>query len=176
MVPKRVLRQVLSLRYGYLLLCLLAGATGLIGQTNPYVIPVGSVPNALAINPATNQIYVVNSQGATVSVIDGGKLTATPTRVIVGSLPIEAVVNPVTNKIYVANSDSKSVSVIDGANPTAIPNTVTVDTTPIAIAVNRITNTVYVVNKDSNSVSVINGATNTVTNTVTVGLGPIAIG
>ena len=59
MVPKRVLRHVLILRYGYLMLCLLAAATSLIGQTNPYVIPVGTNPSALGVNPATNQIYVV---------------------------------------------------------------------------------------------------------------------
>ena len=142
------------------------------GQTNPYTIPVGSIPNALAINPATNQIYVVNSQGGTVSVIDGGNLTAPTTRVIVGSIPSDAVVNPVTNKIYVSNSDSKSISVIDGANPTAAPVTVTVGTNPVAGAVNRVTNTYYVANEGSNSVSVINGVTNTVTNTVAVGSNP----
>jgi YVTN family beta-propeller protein len=175
MVPKRVLSNALISRYGYVVLCLLAAATGLMGQTTPYVIPTGSFPTALAINPATNQIYVVNSQGDTVTMIDGGNLAAATTRVIVGHLPVDAAVNPVTNKIYVANSDSKSISVIDGANPTATPVTVTVDATPIAIAVNRVTNTIYVVDKDSNSVSVINGATNTVTNSIPVGLSPFAI-
>ena len=170
MVPKRVLRQVPILRYGYLFLCLFAAATSLIGQTNPYVIPVGTNPSALGVNPATNQIYVVNSGGGTVAVIDGGNLTAPTTRVIVGSIPSDAVVNPVTNKIYVSNSGSGTVSVIDGANPTASPVTVGVGTSPVAGAVNRVTNTYYVANEGGNSVSVINGATNTVTNTVNVGL------
>ncbi len=175
MGQKRVHRHIPTLRYGFLLLCLLAAATALIGQTNPYSIPTGSVPTALAINPATNKIYVVNTQGDTLTVVDGGNLAAPGTRVIVGTLPVDAAVNPVTNKIYVANSDSKSVSVIDGANLAAAPVNVTVDTTPVAIAVNRITNTVYVVNKDSNSVSVINGTTNAVANPITVGLAPFAI-
>ena len=68
----KVLRRISRSRCGFLLLCLLATATTLIGQTNSYTIPVGSVPNALAINPATNKIYVVNSAGDTLSVIDGG--------------------------------------------------------------------------------------------------------
>ena len=63
MGQKRVHRHIPTLRYGFLLLCLLAAATALIGQTNPYSIPTGSVPTALAINPATNKIYVVNTQG-----------------------------------------------------------------------------------------------------------------
>jgi YVTN family beta-propeller protein len=175
MVPKRVLRHVLILRYGFVVLCLLAAATCLMGQTNPYVIPVGTNPSALGVNPATNQIYVVNSGGGTVAVIDGGNLTAPTTRVIVGSIPSDAVVNPVTNKIYVSNSGSGTVSVIDGANPTATPVTVSVGTDPVAGAVNRVTNTYYVANEGSNSVSVINGATNAVTNTITVGLNPRVI-
>ena len=110
MIQLKVLRR----RRGLLMLCLLAAATGLIGQTTPYVIPVGTNPSALGVNPATNQIYVVNSGGGTVSVIDGGNLTATTTRVIVGSIPSDAVVNPVTNKIYVSNSGSGTVSVSMG--------------------------------------------------------------
>jgi YVTN family beta-propeller protein len=176
MVLFKMLRHIfLRRRRSFLPLCLLAAATGLIGQTNPYTIPTGSTPTALAINPATNKIYVVATQGGVATVIDGGNLTAPTARAIVGSLPIDAAVNPVTNKIYVANSDSKSVSVIEGANPTAIPVSVTVDSTPVAIAINRITNTVYVVNKDSNSVSIINGTTNAVTSGIPVGLAPFAI-
>jgi len=116
MFTLKVLRRISRSRCGFLLLCLLATATTLIGQTNPYTIPVGTIPNALAINPATNQIYVVNSGGDTVSLIDGGNLTAPVVRVIVGSLPADAVVNPVTNKIYVSNSGDGTISVIDGAN------------------------------------------------------------
>ena len=182
MVPKMVLRRVPILRYGYAVLCLLAVATGLMGQSNlcvgtnpPCVIPVGTTPTALAINPATNQIYVVASQGDVVTVIDGGNLTAPTTRVVVGNIPISAVVNPVTNEIYVANSDDKNISVIDGVTNLTVGDPITVDSTPVAIAVNRITNTVYVVNKDSNSVSVINGVTKKVTTSVPVGLAPFAI-
>ena len=102
---------------GFLLLCLLTAAIGLIAQTNPYIIPVGSNHSALGINPATNQIHVVNSSGNTVAVINGGKLTAAPISVTAGSIP-SAVVNPVTNKIYVVNNASNNVSVIDGATNT----------------------------------------------------------
>jgi YVTN family beta-propeller protein len=175
MVALKVLRHILRRRRGFLLFCLFAITTQLIGQTNSYVIPVGTNPSALGINPATNQIYVVNSGGGTVAVIDGGNLTAPTTRVIVGSIPSDAVVNPVTNKIYVSNDGSGTISVIDGANPTATPVTVIVGTNPVAGAVNRITNTYYVANEGSNSVSVISGATNAVTNTITVGTKPHVI-
>ena len=53
------------LRYGYVVvLCLLAAATALIGQTTPYVIPVGTNPSALGINPATNRSMSSTLAGA----------------------------------------------------------------------------------------------------------------
>lgn len=57
MVPKMVLRHVSILRHGYVVVCLLAAAPGLMGQTTPSVIPTGSTPTALAINPATNLVH-----------------------------------------------------------------------------------------------------------------------
>ena len=61
MVPPKVLYHIFRGRPGFLLVCLLAAATGLMGQTTPYTVTVGSNPSALGINSATNQIYVVNS-------------------------------------------------------------------------------------------------------------------
>ena len=179
-VPKWVRRHVPILGSGYLLLCLLAAATGVMGQTYPSsyvdVIPVGTNPSALGINPTTNMIYVVNSGGKTVSVINGGNLTAPQVSVTVGNIPSDAVVNPVTNKIYVSNDGDGTISVIDGANPTTASTAIVkVGTNPVAGAMNRVTNTYYVANEGSNSVSVINGATNEVTDTITVGTSPHVI-
>ena len=43
----KVLRHLLRRKLGFLLLCLIAITTKLIGQTKPYTIHVGSFPNAL---------------------------------------------------------------------------------------------------------------------------------
>ena len=77
-------------------------------------VKVGKDPVALAINEATNRIYVANNGGGSVSVIDGSKDAVVAT-VDVGALPYVLGVNPVTNKIFVSNTFSDKITLIDGA-------------------------------------------------------------
>jgi YVTN family beta-propeller protein len=143
-------------------------------------VDAGILPCAIAVNPATNKIYIANRDSNTVTVIDGA--TDSTTTVSVGTGPDAVAVNPVTNKIYVANSNgghTGSVTVIDGADNSSA--TVNAGSYPLAIAVNSATNKVYVVNNSNaygeyttGTVTVIDGATNQ-TVTVTVGLNPFAL-
>jgi YVTN family beta-propeller protein len=118
----------------------------------------------------TNKVYVVNTGGYSVSVIDGA--TNGVSTVTVGFNPWAVGVNPVTNTIYVPNLGSNNVTVIDGA--TNGTSTVTVGSSPLALAVNPVTNKVYVVNTGGYSVSVIDGATNA-TSTIPAGSNPRAV-
>jgi YVTN family beta-propeller protein len=131
--------------------------------------PAGDSALALAANPVTNKIYVAESRGNNVAVIDGASNTITTTAT--GNFPVAVAVNPVTNKIYAVNQTDGTVTVIDGASNT-VTSTITVGTQPSAVAVNSVTNKIYVANAGSNSVTVIDGATSTTTTTVSVGLGP----
>jgi YVTN family beta-propeller protein len=140
-------------------------------------VPVGVMPVAVALNALTNQTYVGDRGGASVTVIDGTTNQTTP--ITVGALPEVIDINPVTNKIYVASEDS-TLTVIDGAthNTQSIP----IGFVPTSVAVNPITNKIYVVNLCGNSqacagdgtVTVIDGVTNQ-TSTVTVGWSPIGV-
>jgi len=138
-------------------------ASAWLSYANPTIIPVGTNPQAIAVNPNTGKVYVANAGSGTVSVISGSSVTATIT---VGSNPQDIAVNPSTNYIYVANNGSNTVSVISGGSNTVV-STITVQTGPTGIAVNPNTNTIYAVNNTSGSVSTINGANNTVTATIT---------
>ena len=102
-------------------------------------------------------------------------------------------VNPRTNTIYATNPgalsspvgldcDSHDVSVIHGSTNTVL-SPISVGLNPFGVAVNPTTNRIYVANaggagfdscssEPSYSVSVIDGITNSVVNTLTVGLGP----
>ncbi|MBN6187686.1 S-layer homology domain-containing protein [Aneurinibacillus sp. BA2021] len=120
-------------------------------------IEAGTNPQAVAVNPVTNKIYVVNFRSHNVTVIDGAN--GTTKTVGVGTFPSDIAVNPVTNKIYVTNSYSNNVTIIDGTNDTT--KVVEVGRSPRAIAVNPVTNKIYVVNSSSNSVTVIDGANDT---------------
>src|SRR6266540_3965632 len=68
------------------LVALLWPSTGVLAQTVIATIPVGDSPNAVAVNPVTNRIYVANEQPdgptGTVSVIDGA------TNTVIATIPI----------------------------------------------------------------------------------------
>jgi YVTN family beta-propeller protein/VCBS repeat-containing protein len=139
-------------------------------------IPVGSLPEGIAVNPATNRIYVANRGSASVSVIDGAtnKIAAKP--IDVGPLPTGIAVNPVTNRIYVTLDGNNAVAVIDGETNAVIGSRISVGKNPESIDVNPMTNRVYVANSGDNNVTVIDGATNAVVGLpVPVGSGPFGV-
>ena len=77
-------------------------------------IPVGSLPQAVAVDPATRTVYVTNAGDNTVSVIDEATMTVTHT-IPVGTNPDAVAVDPDTRTVYVTNDNDDTVSVIDGA-------------------------------------------------------------
>ena len=144
------------------------------------LVGTGSQPFAVAVNPATNTIYVVNNGPNTVTVIDGA--TNTTRTVTVGRTPVAISVNPVTNEAYVANSGDGTVSVINEAQGSV--KNISVGENPQAIVVNPLTNKIYVAAPNGNIVSdfnpngelvVIDGTTDTVKTTIPGGKNPFAI-
>ncbi len=154
---------------------LLAAALSATAQTFLTNIATQSDPIAVAVNPVTNRIYVINQNPngyeGSVTVINGAT-NSFIANVTVGQHPGALAVNSVSNKIYVANENGASVTVIDGASNGT--SSVSTGTGPFAVAVNSVTNKIYVANYNSNSVTVIDGATNRATN-VNVGTNPSAI-
>lgn len=139
-------------------------------------VPTGFNPEAVAVNPVTNTIYVASRFNGAITIIDG---SSNATRSAVTNLGSVAVaVNPVTNRIYTANLADSSVSVIDAAGGDAVTSlgaaTGTSFPGAISLAVNSATNKIYVANSAGNSVGVIDGATNAVV-TVGVGASPVAL-
>ncbi|MGB8864085.1 MAG: YncE family protein, partial [Candidatus Sulfotelmatobacter sp.] len=138
------------------------------GATNNTTnVAVGTDPFAVAVNPVTNQIYVVNGGSvpmqspASVTVIDGA--TNNTTTIACPGTPWSCggavAVNSVTNQIYVANPGG-GVMVIDGATNNTTTVAVGGGGGPSAVAVNSVTNQIYEVN-NIDTVTVIDGATNT---------------
>ena len=161
--------------------------------------PNARFPRALAVDPATNKIYVAN-QGSlmtpttnpgNVTVIDGATNAITTVADPKAFAPNSLDINSVTNKIYVANQGSLlhngtnpgNVTVIDGETNATTTITDPHATTPgggdsrgYGVAVNSTTNKVYVVNEYSHNITVIDGASNaTTTVTDTNAFAPIAV-
>jgi DNA-binding beta-propeller fold protein YncE len=162
-----------------------AGRTVIDGATNATTALTGSGgvnQFAVAVNPATNKIYIANfgdyhplegtGDVGSIGVVDGATNSETLIRDPNAIGPHAIAVNPVTNKVYVANFWTDNITVIDGATNAlttlANPNAFF----PTAVVVNSETNKIYVANlgnfyygfgSNTGNVSVIDGATNSIT-------------
>jgi len=128
----------------------------------------------MAVTPDGSKVYVLNrtiTTHETVSVID------TATNTIIANVPIginsaAVAITPDGTKAYVANEHSNSVSVINTTN-NIVTSTVTVGNSPFGVAVSPDGTRAYVttnIRRAPGNVSVIDTATNTVIDTVPVGL------
>ncbi len=132
------------------------------------VIPVGSLPSGVGVDPTTNRVYVPNFGTGDVSVIDGVSNTVIAT-IPVGPSPGSVGVNPVTNRIYVTDVLG-TIWVIDGATNTVIDSYSGISGESYGVAVNSVTNRIYVSDFFSGEVSVIDGGSDEVMATFTVGI------
>lgn len=133
-----------------------------LGPAAASTITVPGVPDAVAVDPATDTAYVADPPD-TVAVIDLATSTIAAT-IPVGSRPGSIAVDPVTDVIYVVNYNDGTVSVIDGAT-NSVTQTITTGARSSGIAVDPATDQVYV--GIPTGVLVIDGATDAVTATIT---------
>jgi DNA-binding beta-propeller fold protein YncE len=156
----------------------------------PATLAVGGGPGLLAIDQATDTIYVPNGNDGTVSVINGATCNAGDTSgcgqtvptVAAGPGAVAVGIDPRTHTVYVANGNDGTVSVIDGAICNATdtsgcgqtPVTVTVGPGPVDAVVDQSTNTVYVPTFGASlgAVSMINASTCNGTNSSGCGQPP----
>jgi YVTN family beta-propeller protein len=78
-------------------------------------IGVGNGPWGVAYDPIHNYVYVANSLGNSVSLIDAASRSLVTTLNGSFNQPFHLAANPVTGKVYVANAGHNSVTVINGA-------------------------------------------------------------
>jgi DNA-binding beta-propeller fold protein YncE len=137
-------------------------------------VTAGTDPIGVAVDEATNTVYVVNASGA-VAIVNGRRCDAAnrsgcrvePATVRVGQFPQFLAVDSRTHTIYVANGVSNTVSVIDGRECNATTTagcrrpraSVSVGPGPFALVVNEATGSVYVTDLGATTVSVIDGQT-----------------
>lgn len=126
-------------------------------------IKVGNLPSSVAVDEATDTVYVTNAQDNTVSVFNGATCdaadsagcTQVPATVPVGASPVALYVDDANHTVYVANEGDTTLSMIDTATcdaadlagcPTVAdpPPTVDVENPATTIGVDQATHTVYV--------------------------------
>ena len=111
-------------------------------------IATGAIPCAVAVNSATNRVYVVNHGDDSVTVVDAAMREVIAT-VKVGSLPQGIAVDTKANRIYVANVHGDSISVIDGSSNRVV-KTLSTGKNPYAIAVDQAGNA-YITGRTNSS-------------------------
>ena len=128
-------------------------------KSNP-IIPSGSFPVGIDINPITNKLYVANQFSNTISVIDTEK-SKVEENIDVGNSPYDVEINPFSNRIYASNRESNTISVIDGFTNKELTK-IPVGSSPVGIGINLATNWIYVANLDSKTISKIDPIENKV--------------
>jgi YVTN family beta-propeller protein len=94
------------------------------------IVPVGALLGGIAVHPDSSRVYVSNSRGHEVAVIDADAHQVVD-RIRVGLVPLGLSLTPDGSRLYVANSSSHSVSAIDTATH-AVVATVPVGDSPSA--------------------------------------------
>jgi YVTN family beta-propeller protein len=161
-------------------------ATGIALLDPPKVvatIPVRDSPIAVALNPSSGRVYVVNRDDDSVSVIDPGSNTVVATIPVLTD-PESVAVNPVSGRVYVVDNsfsgtrDHSNVQVIDPASNT-VTATITVPYSARHVAINPLTGRLYVTvvnyGDGPGHVVVIDPNSNAVTATIPVGSFPEGI-
>ena len=137
------------------------------------LIPVQTLPVAVAGSAITGSVYVVNQGSNSVSVVNPATSSVTET-VIVGTGPSAIVVHPDTNVVYVANQGSNNISLINGFSNLPV-TTISVGNGPAGLALNVATKRLYVANTQGSSISVIDTDTNAVLATVPLTSAPRSV-
>jgi YVTN family beta-propeller protein len=145
-------------------------ATGTVTAT----VPMGQIPNAVAVSPDGQRVYVVNSQDQTVWRLDGSGtfVNSGPVGIFANAVVYDAA----TDTVYVSNMFNGTVTILDGST-LAVQSTVSVGTTPVALTLNPGSSTyrVLVANYGDDTVSGISTA-GVVSAPTAVGSGPNGIG
>jgi YVTN family beta-propeller protein len=134
---------------------------------------VGKGPGLVAVDATTHIVYVLNTSGHSVSVIDARSSTLVRTLPVAG-VPEDIAVDVNTGRAFVTLSDTNAVAEID-THTLRILTTSRVGKTPRAVEVDSATHRVFVTNAASDTVSVLDSRTGHVLHTVSVGVDPYVL-
>lgn len=136
-----------------------------------YLVPFGPI-NDVAINPATQRLYVNTPNSQTVQVLDAGTgahLSTIPVSAAGGTACCVAV-NPNTNRVYISSSNPGVLYVIDGSTNSVVTS-FSIGVAVAEVAVNTATNRVYVPDGSTGEVYVLDGLTDSLISVLPPGTG-----
>ena len=145
-------------------------------------IPVGSGPWGEALDPSNGLLFVTDSQGANVTVLNTSTNSVVAT-VPVGTMPLGIAYDPANGLVYVANYESFNVSVLNGTSlrvegSFAVGASDTGGSNPIGVAVDPVNGQLYVsyYSLSGDCVRMFDADTGAPTGSVATGSGAICTG
>ena len=131
-------------------------------------VQVGLGPTSITLDTYLNRLYVANTAGNSVTVLDAASVALginPPIKVLattnVGAAPVSVAALPNGLNFYVANSGSNDVSVVSSSS-FGVVSTVPVGNNPGFIAAEPSSTKVYTANSGSGTISIIQTSNNTV--------------
>jgi len=131
-------------------------------------VQVGLGPTAITLDTFLNRLYIANTAGNSVTVLDATSVALginPPIRTLgttnVGSAPVSVAALPNGLSFYVANSGSNNVSVVSASSFNVL-STVPVGSNPVFIAAEPSSTKIYTANSGSGTISIIQTSNNTV--------------
>ena len=135
--------------------------------------PVGTDPFGVAVDNATNDVFVSNTGSNNVTVISAASGLSVA-NISVGLSPLGIAYDPHTASVYVANSGSNNVTVISATTLQATA-WVPVGSAPVGIAIDPQLGRAFVADSGSDAVSVINTTNHAVVASISVGTTPYGV-
>lgn len=129
-------------------------------------IPLSGHPKGIAVDPATNQVFVALYDVSRVARLDGATNTVTGSHDTGGLHANQIAFNPTNQRLYVTNRDSDELSFMDPATLNVIAK-LGVGSQPWGVAVDPGSNQVYVDNFGSSSISLLDGTNGALLTTFT---------
>lgn len=136
-------------------------------------VPVGSYPDAIAVDLAVGCVYISNWFSDNVTVLDAGNGSFVAS-IPVGSEPDGVLYDPDSGLVYVANNGSDNLTLINPAH-NAVIGSVSVGSEPGAMAYDSADSTIYVANEAGSNLTAIDAQTNSAVGSIEVGSSPSSI-
>ncbi len=146
-----------------------ADATGTVAA----VLPVGSDPFGVAVDPSAGEVFVSNTGSDNVTVLSdrsNASLGSFPT----GDAPMGIAVDPALSEVFVANSGSANLTVYSESTG-AVVASVPVGLDPTGLALDPYSGKLFVADGGSFTVTVVDVATDEVVATEPAGLDPYGV-
>ena len=138
-------------------------------------IPVGTMPSALAVDPAANLLFVANAGSSNVTVVNTLHNAVEIPGITVGAEPLGLAVDPNDNLVFVDNAGdtiTNAVSVLNISNLEEPVGTISVYDSPVVgIAYSAPSGSLVVTDPSSSYATILNTSLRTVVTRVDVGTG-----